>query len=155
MRVAKRKNRSQKKSQESPCAGAPNICTVAPSLPQKRANDEWFCTMVALLSNRAAPDYCLYRRAPESELSPSPREKKGLAREPIAVRSQSSSGNCPAHHTTQASHLPISHKTCARAGSTTFTREIRFIIIIVFSAPPLLGCAGLECLMHWVRSGAR
>ena len=63
-----------------------------------------------------------------------PRHAKRLACEPIAVRSQSSSGNCPAHHH-PSKPLPTSHKTCARRSTIS---HARLDLVIVFSAPLLV-----------------
>lgn len=136
-----REKSSQKNQAKSPCAGAPNICTVAQAYHRKSRDESpaFARPLGCFLSNRNSQTI-VYRRLPASELSPSPREK--LACQPMGGRAQSSSGNWSCTPVTPPPKpLPIGHKTCARA-VPRLAREIRSLLLCLsplLVPPPLLG----------------
>ena len=117
VRVAKKP--VQENQEKSPCAGAPNICTVSQAKPWKpNSASEWSLARVAtrpgcFLRNRIRDHWALLAPS-ESELSPFPCfPTQNLTCEPMVARSQSSSGNCPRHTTTKP--LPADGHTTLRA----------------------------------------
>jgi hypothetical protein len=140
------REKSNQKPKRSPCAGAPNICTITQAYQGNESP-----TLA-----RHQPDLVAQKATgPETigaigiRIIAFPREnEQNLVCEPMAVRSQSSSGNCL---DTSVQPLPSGHTTCLRAQLVARLLHARLIIVFPF----LVGCAGLECLIHWVRSGAR
>lgn len=115
MRVAKNRIRNQKSRH---ALGRPTYVQSRkrPSLPRKRVHPTW------LLSEQPEPQTIVARRRTGIRIIALATQK--LVCEPMAVRSQSSSGNCS---TQVRSHFRRSHDLPARAtGSTTSTREINY-----------------------------
>ena len=132
---------SREKSRQklkSPCAGAPQHMYSRPSLPQKRSRSppkpDLHC-LVAFRATRTAESPHYYstgaHRIPNHR--PWPREnEQNLVCEPMAVRSQSSSGNC---FDTPSSHF----RTVTRPARCVarLTREIK--LLFSFSSPLRFG----------------